>query len=106
MSETTDLVEADHGAQDSISAALDAAQAAYIEELPQTQEDVSSPSSPTAGSESYANSRPLRRKRTSDPSTPEPEPDKSKKRTTADRVQEELLAKANQLIDAVVTVDE
>jgi hypothetical protein len=106
-SEMASLAEADDGAaQDSISATLDVAQAAHTEELPRTHEDVSSPSSHTIGFKSSAKSRPLRRKRTLESSTPEPNPEKCRKRSTADRVQEELLAKANQLIDALVTVDD
>ncbi|OBT39822.1 hypothetical protein VE00_10108 [Pseudogymnoascus sp. WSF 3629] len=93
IEETAVPAEAGDGAvQHSTNTALD------------TREDVSSPSSPSADSQPSAKSRPPRRKRMLDPSTPEPEPEKPKKRTMADRDQEELLAKANQLMGASVTV--
>ncbi|KFY97780.1 hypothetical protein V500_01919 [Pseudogymnoascus sp. VKM F-4518 (FW-2643)] len=89
----------DGAVQHSTNTSLDAAQ---------TPEDVSSPPSPNADSQPSAKSHPTRgQKRMPDPSTPKRKPKRPKKRSTADqvdRVQEELLAKANQLMDDSVTV--
>ena len=98
--------EAGDGAvQHSTNTPLDVAQAVHVKGLPQTPEDILSPSNPNADSQPSAKSHPpRRRKRMPDPSYPEPEPERPKKRSSADQVQEELLAKANQLMDASVTV--
>jgi hypothetical protein len=103
--ETAALAKAGDGAvQHSTNTALDLAQAVHAEEPLQTREDVSSPSSSNADYQPSTKSRPPRRKRMPDPSTPEPESERPKKRTTADQVQEELLEKANQLMDDSLTV--
>ncbi|OBT82760.1 hypothetical protein VE02_09920 [Pseudogymnoascus sp. 03VT05] len=102
IEETAVSAEAGDGAvQHSTNTALDVTQAVHAEEPPQTREVVSSPSSPNADSQTSAKSRPPRRKRTS---TPESELEQPKKRSTADQDQLELLAKANQLMDASVII--
>ncbi|KFY32041.1 hypothetical protein V493_00579 [Pseudogymnoascus sp. VKM F-4281 (FW-2241)] len=87
---------------------LDVAQEVHAEEPPRTREDVSSPPSPNADFQHSAKSHHTRgQKRMPDPSTPKRKPKRLKKRSTADQVdqeQEELLAKANKLMDDSVTV--
>ncbi|KFY78642.1 hypothetical protein V499_02245 [Pseudogymnoascus sp. VKM F-103] len=87
---------------------LNVAEEVHAEEPPRTPEYVSSPPSPNADSQPSARSHHTRgRKRMPDPSTPKRNPKRPKKRSTSDRVdavQEELLAKANQLMDDSVTV--
>lgn len=106
VDETAGPAEAGDGTvQDSTSTALDVAQTVQVGEQPQNQEDILPSPNPNADSESSAKSCPGRRKRTSDYSTPEPQPEKPRKRSTADQVQEELLARATQSIDDTVTID-
>ncbi|ELR09837.1 hypothetical protein GMDG_04320 [Pseudogymnoascus destructans 20631-21] len=87
---------------------LDVAQEIHAEEPPRTREDVSSPPNPNADFQPSAKSHHTRgQKRMPDPSTPKRKPKRLKKRSTADQVdqeQEELLAKANKLMDDSVTV--
>ncbi|OBT74055.1 hypothetical protein VF21_07830 [Pseudogymnoascus sp. 05NY08] len=86
---------------------LDVAQEVHAEEPLQTP-DVSSPPSPNADSQPSAKSHHTRgQKRLPDPSTPNRKPKRLKKRSTldqVDQVQEELLAKANELMDDSVTL--
>ena len=104
LEETAIPAEAGDGAvQHSTNTSLDVAQAVYAEEPPQTREDVSSPSSSNADSHPTAKSHPPHgQKRKPDPSTPGSK--RPKKKSAADQVQEELLAKASKLMDDSLTV--
>ncbi|ELR10089.1 hypothetical protein GMDG_04489 [Pseudogymnoascus destructans 20631-21] len=87
---------------------LDVTQEVNAKEPPRTPEYVSSPPSPNADSQPSAKLHHTRgRKRMPDPSTPKRKPKRLKKRSTSDQVdgvQEELLAKANQLMYDSVTL--
>ncbi|KFZ20229.1 hypothetical protein V501_00263 [Pseudogymnoascus sp. VKM F-4519 (FW-2642)] len=107
LHETVAAETGDGVAQHPTNTDLDVAQEVHAEE-PLRTPDFSSTPSPNADSQPSAKSHHTRgQKRLPDPSTPNRKPKRLKKRSTSDQVeqvQEELLAKANELMDGSVTL--